>query len=244
MNINSKWERWLAVGCSHGDRISKSWEKAVLDFKASYKPKTIVHLGDFVDTAAFRSGAKGTNDETASIPQDFDAGMDFLQKLAPNHIFIGNHENRLYKLANHHNAIISRCASSCIEEIDEMALKLKATLTPYHIKNGWRRCLGSDLLCGHGFMYGEQALRDHAEAYGKCLIAHLHRAGEAPGRRLGAAIGYCVGMGADEAKMTYAHERRATLAWSNGFAFGEHNGKETVVWIAKPTSTGEWRLPI
>jgi len=50
------WKKWMAVGCSHGDQIDPDARKAVLVFKERWKPDMTIHLGDFLDLAAFRSG--------------------------------------------------------------------------------------------------------------------------------------------------------------------------------------------
>jgi len=44
-------------------------------------------------------------------------------------------------------------------------------------------------------MYNEQAIKHHAETYGQCVIAHLHRVGWERARTLDGASGYCVRYG-------------------------------------------------
>ena len=83
------WKKWMAVGCSHGDQIDPEARKAVLMFKERWKPDTTIHLGDFLDLAAFRSGAisdPNSSDRAASISDDLSAGIDFLHELRPQHI--------------------------------------------------------------------------------------------------------------------------------------------------------------
>lgn len=52
MNITKKWKKALVVGCSHGVHADPAAIEAVLAFRESYEPHTVVHLGDFVDTTA------------------------------------------------------------------------------------------------------------------------------------------------------------------------------------------------
>ncbi len=59
-------KKFMAVSCNHGNRADPEALKAVLAFAKDFKPDLKVHLGDFVDMTAFRSGAKGTGDECDS----------------------------------------------------------------------------------------------------------------------------------------------------------------------------------
>jgi hypothetical protein len=98
---------------------------------------------------------------------------------------------------------------------------------------------------GHGYMYSEQAVRDHAEMVGRSvIIGHLHRVEVRPARMLAWAKGYSIGWLGAEDSAAYAKARRATCAWSNGFAFGEYQaGGSTCVQIVERPKGGEWRLP-
>ena len=71
-NITKKWVKFIAVGCSHGNLIDPKAAAAVFEFKRRFNPQRIFHLGDFCDTAALRSGAKGTPDEGKPINSDID----------------------------------------------------------------------------------------------------------------------------------------------------------------------------
>ena len=171
------WKKWMAVGCSHGDQIDPDARKAVLMFKERWKPDTTIHLGDFLDLAAFRSGAisdPNSSDRAASISDDLSAGIDFLHELRPQHILYGNHEARLYKLASSPNALAAHAATLTIQAIEKTAKELKAKLYPYHIRSFYE--LGGTKFL-HGYMYNEQAIKHHAETYGQCVLAHLHRVG-------------------------------------------------------------------
>ena len=237
-----KWKRLLAVGCSHGIHADPKAISAVLKFRESYKPDTCVHLGDFCDTAAFRSGAKGTGDESEPVQPDIDGGLDFLEKLRPTLVFAGNHEDRLYRLATSSNAIIAHCSQAVLDEISRTCKKLRAELVPWTgIEQG--RMLGGYRFM-HGVFYSENAIRDHAEAYGNVVHAHTHRAGVSKGRRSDNPTGYCVGTLTRRASMDYAKGRRSTMAWSAGFLWGEYTDDAAVFWLhEQPSNVAEWRLP-
>ena len=239
----TKWKKWMAVGCSHGDQIDPEARKAVLEFKARWKPDTTIHLGDFLDLAAFRSGAiRDTNDSdhAANISGDLSEGIEFLHELKPNFILCGNHEARLWKLAASPNALVAHASSLTIQRIEETAQKLKAKLTPYGIRSFIE--LGKTKFL-HGYMYNVQAIRDHAETYGQCVMAHLHRVGWERARTIAGASGYCVGMLA-RFDMPYADTRRATLAWSQGFAYGHYSEKSITVNLCERKKDQPWILPL
>ena len=86
------FKRFMASGCSHGHLQDDEAIKAVLKFKRTWKPHRNIHLGDFIDTAAFRSGAIGTPDEAVDLVGDLGHGLNFLRALEPTDVLNGNHE--------------------------------------------------------------------------------------------------------------------------------------------------------
>ncbi len=231
----------MAVGCSHGHLVCDKSRRAALKFKEDYKPSHTIHLGDFWDATALRGGAKGTKDEGADIDHDLKTGLSFLSELEPQWIFEGNHEARVQRFVDHPNALKSFVAGRLVGDLHKVCQSLKAELIPYHIETGWRM-LG-DHLFGHGYMYNEMAIRDHAELVGNCVIAHLHRTGEERGRRRGGATGYCIGLLADIPQLNYASFNKATTKWQNAFAYGEYCDTATTVNICRRAEDGTWRLP-
>lgn len=232
----------MVVACSHGHLADPSALKAVLDFKKKWNPELTWHAGDFLDLAALRSGASGTKDEAEDLVADFNCGFDFLNKLEPQKIFLGNHEHRITELINHPNAMKSYACTQAYNSIQDVAKKLKAEIVQYDIETGWRPI--GDALVGHGYMYNKNAIQDHAETFGKCIIGHLHHVGESSGATLKRSTAYCTGTLANIPAMSYARRRKATLRWSHGFAFGEYSNDESVIWLQKKTNSGEWRNPI
>ena len=217
----------------------------MLEFRKHFKPHTVVHLGDFIDATAFRGGAKGTSDEAAPIPPDVEGGLDFLEKLQPQFIFSGNHEDRLYRLRHNPNAIVSHCANEVVHAIEDTAKSLRAEIIPYHIMEGWRKIGGYRY--GHGYMYNVMATRDHAETVGNCVFAHTHTTGVNMGRRLDNPTGYNCGTLTRIENMDYAKSRRQTMGWSQGFVWGEYTTDRSVLWlhqVGRNTLREKWRLPL
>lgn len=240
-------KRAMFVGCSHGAHINQRVADDVLAFAKDFKPHHRVHLGDAWDTAAFRSGAGGSNDEGASVSADLDAGTEFIKRYEPTVFFYGNHEDRLFQLAGHPRALIAAAAQSVLSQISALFSDMKCETALYAgtaSRKSWR--LFGNTLAGHGFMYGEQCTRDHVEMLGApCIHAHDHKAKMQPGRVVGAAMGYSVGTLATIPAMAYAKARRATAAWSGAIVYGEY-GDDWSRWEIKVLHTSEggtWQKP-
>lgn len=240
--IIQRWRRALFVGCSHGIHVDPAAVDAVVKMRDNWKPQLMVHLGDFMDTTAFRSGARGTSDESEPIAPDVDAGLAFLEQLKCTHVLCGNHEARVYRMMGSTNAIVASCAEAVVRGIEQKTRKLKARLTTY---NGiWQDVRLGPVRAMHGVFYSENATRDHAEAFGLCVHAHSHRAAVAKGRRADNPTAYCVGTLTQRGAMDYANTRRATLSWSQGFVWGEISDDQAVLWLHEQSKNTPWRLPV
>jgi len=241
MNITKGWKKVFAVGCSHGIHADRKALEAVIKFRESFKPDTCVHLGDFTDLSCFMSSANLANQSEAPQP-DVDGGIEFLNRLRPNLILCGNHEDRLWRLQNSPNAIVSHAAYDIIKQITATAKTLRAELVPY---GGvfQQRVIGG-VTYTHGTVYNENSPRDMAEMYGNVVFAHTHKVGTAKGRRADSPTGYCVGTLTRRAALDYAKTRRATLAWSQGFVWGYYCGDQSQLWLHEHNHAfGEWILP-
>ena len=211
----------MAVGCSHARYICPDARRAILAFRETFKPKTVLHIGDFCDTTAFRSGAVGTSDESEPIEPDIDGGLTFLAELGATHVLCGNHEARLWQKAMSPNAVVAYAAGKAIGAITDHAKKYKYQLTEYSGIHQKPFIFGGTKFL-HGVMYGENATRDHAEAFGNVVHAHTHRPAMATGRRDDHPIAFCVGSLTRRREMTYAANRRATLGWGLAFVYGHY----------------------
>ena len=216
----------LIVGCSHGALMDRSACDQVIKFRDRYKPDEVIHLGDFLDTTAFRSGARGTADEGKDVDADVLAGLTFMERLRPTVVFSGNHEARIWKHFDDPSALISKCARDTAKHVTKFIREeLRAKFVDsYNINRSWLR-LGPYLL-GHGWMYGENAVREHAELMAtNCIIAHTHSFAVARGRVHTGATCISVGMLADYDALSYAHQRKATSKWTVSFLSCEYDDK-------------------
>lgn len=242
--IISRERGLIAAGCSHAHAICPLARNAVLDHIDRHRPEIRIHLGDFVDTAAFRSGAAGTADEKDPVQPDIDSGLAFLREMRATHVLCGNHEDRLWRMRESPNAVIAYAAQQAVAAIEACCRELGAQLIPY---DGIFQALklGDTTFC-HGTMYGENATRDHAESLGNVVHAHTHRAAIAYGRRIDNPIGICVGTLSRKREHGYAKARRATLSWSQAFCYGsvrDHGADLNLCLGPREGSNAGWKLP-
>ncbi|MEM4360348.1 MAG: hypothetical protein QXT45_07460 [Candidatus Bilamarchaeaceae archaeon] len=232
----------MFVGCSHGHYASSDALRQVLEFAKDFAPHHRVHLGDAWDLAAFRLRARGTPDESESHEDDSTSAESFLIQYEPTLFFFGNHEDRLYYLRKSGSEIVKLAADAALKAIHQFFEKLKCPVVPYAsiaCKEAWR--LFGNSLAGHGFLYGENATRDHVELLGMpCIHAHDHRAKMQAGRMVGAPMGYSVGTLARIPAMHYAKARRSTASWSGAIVYGEY-GEENSQWQIKLLHQSEER---
>lgn len=243
-SIISRERSLIAVGCSHAFGLCPEARAAVLRFIDEHNPKIRIHLGDFCDTAAFRSGAGGTKDENMPVGPDLDSGLTFLAEMRATHVLCGNHEDRLWNFRESPNAKVAYAAQKAVEEIEQKCRKLRAPLIPYD--GVFQKLILGDTVFMHGVMYGENATRDHAEAFGKVVHAHTHRAALNFGRRSDNPLGMCVGTLSRKREHSYAKSRRATLAWSQAFCYGgvtDNSSSLNLCLGPSENGTGTWRLP-
>ena len=240
--IVQPWKRVVAVGCTHGDLAAAPRQAEVLAFCERFKPTYRFELGDIVDTAAMRGGARGTADESKSLITDCKAALDWLERYRPTHLSWGNHDARLDELAKSPNAVIAYAAQKLQEELNAKLRNLGTVCKPYDFEKNWHQLGGT--YWGHGFWYGEHAVRDHAEYLGgPVVMAHLHKPMQVPGRTRQFSQSYCVGTLADIPQLTYARRRRATGAWGHGIVFGEVSVTKSQLWLTSSGPGDELRFP-
>jgi predicted phosphodiesterase len=243
-NIGQKYERFIAVGCSHGKYADDTAVDAVLTMRDKWKPSIVVHLGDWCDTTAWRSGAAGSSDESEPVAPDIDGGIEFLRKYRPTHVLDGNHEDRIPRMLNHRNAVVSYAAQQATDYIEKQFLKIGCRRLPYD--GVFQKLVVGNVTFTHGTIYNENSARDMAEMYGgNVIFAHTHRAQIGEGRTIKESTGYCVGTLTRRGSMDYAKARRATLGWRQGIVYGEIGPKDSAVWLlTRGEFNQDWRLPL
>lgn len=233
----------MAVGCSHGDLSNRAIQEQVLAFKDRWRPDYRFELGDVLDTAALRAGAKGTSDEGRDLEPDYCAGVDWLTRYEPTHLSWGNHDARLVELAESPSATVRFAAKTLWEDLQAVVAKLGTETRNYDYEHNWFNIGG--VFWGHGFWFNENAVRDHAEYLGgPVVMAHLHRPQQVSGRTRKGSQSFCVGTLADIDRMSYARRRRATASWGPGVVFGEVAEDISQLWLTSCPKGEDLRFPV
>lgn len=246
--MSSRWYRFSLAGCLHGEFQSEDAVAQFHAFNQRWEPHHVLLNGDLFDATMFRAGAKGTSDYACDPGVGYEKAKEFAgdafsgPRVIRKDWILGNHEDRIWRLADGPDGPIKVCAKHGIKEVNEFCREHRARLTPYSMDDG---VTIGDCFVQHGVMFNEMAMRDHAEYHGKCIIAHLHRCGQERGRRRGGATCYCCGCLCDIPNMDYAKRRKATSKWENGWIFGEYRkGLCVVHGVVTRQATGEWRMPV
>ena len=222
MNPIKNWKRFVAIGCTHGHLIDRVARDAILRFCRHFRPHTRIHLGDAFDLTCFRTGAlRGDVDSGRPVEGDMADGTRFMSDYQPTLFFCGNHEARLWKLCDHPSAIVAGLAGRLRQDLEEVCAEARCKIIPYAGVYSFLKI--GNYKFGHGYLFNENACRDHAEAHGNVIFAHTHRAGIARARRDDDAQGICTGTLAEIQCLEYSHTKRSTLSWSQGFVFGEYS---------------------
>ena len=238
-----KWERVLAIGCNHGQFADEKVIAVILTMLDRWKPTHRIHLGDNYDCTFLMASKLGSGD--CDRPQaDIAAGQKFLHQFKPTVFCMGNHEDRAVDFVHSHNALVATAADTMLKQMLAPLAKTNCKIIPYRVHaDGWHSLGGYKW--GHGHLYGEQYLRDTAETWGNCVVAHAHRPGVINARRSDHAKAFGVGCLCDAKKMEYADRRRSTLAWGHGMVFGEVSGELAQLCLWEwPHGTTDFRLPI
>ena len=240
-------KRFLAFGDTHGDMVDEEALDALVRFKKHYRPHLTIHLGDLFDYRALRKGiSQNESDAYDGLRADTLKGYECLEKTKPDVLLLGNHDYRIYRVAEEHpNGIVREAAENGIAGIEKACKRVKCQLIPYNVMTGVYTVGTLNFL--HGYSANLRAVAEHANHYGNgpdssVVMGHLHRVEQSTGKRHVRAQGYSAGCLCNFEQMTYASHRMATSMWQVGWSFGVYDDKHHQVWLA--TKTGDkWMLP-
>ena len=214
--------------------------EAFFKFNALWKPHVRIMGGDLWDFRPLRKGCS-EDERRQSLRTDLNAGKAFFNRLKP-HVFLrGNHDERLWELAENGQGVAADYASEGVSEIKAMIDHHKCTMLPYHKREGIYKLGCLKIL--HGFYPGHTAARRHAFTYQSCMFGHTHADDQASIEGLEDRTGYAVAC-LCRLDMDYNSRHPQTLRQSHGFAYGVVNTKtgRFNLWKAKEID-GEWRVP-
>jgi len=236
------WKKFIVCSDVHGDMMDAAACRVFFNFAKAFKPDIKVFAGDLWDFRAIRKGAS-EDEKRESMSKDYNAGLKFLTEFQPDFFLRGNHDERLWELAESDTGILADYAYHGVREVEDTLEKMKCRMLPYHKRDGVLRLGTSSLKILHGFHSGINAARQSALIYGSCLIGHVHTVDEhsIPGleRRVARSIGCLCDL-----NMDYSNRTPSSLRHSHGFAFGLLNSKSGRYHVYQAESVdGIWMLP-
>lgn len=248
-NIVNTWKRFAALGCSHARFLDKEAWNAFMTFREAFKPHFLAHLGDAIDMTGLMGNGIGSGSAGDDLEPDVDTGLVHLRELKPTVFLMGNHEDRAYKLRNSKNPTIGYAAEKICQQIEQTCQKIKCRTIPY--TGVFQTYDLADIVFQHGVLFNEMAARDTAEylctngSRRKAIFVHTHKTAIQSARNLTSAVGYNIGTLSRRGALDYAKGRRATLAWTQAWAWGFYNEKlnQSVVYITQRNHDEIWHQP-
>ncbi len=234
------WTPFVVAFDVHGDQQDKAAVRAFKDFCDVWKPKIRVIGGDLWNIVPLRRGAS-EEEKREGLGADLDAGLQFIDWFKPTQFLKGNHDVRLWDLAENGQGILREYAELKCFEIEKVLGKHRTQIFPYTNREGLFEI--GKLGVMHGFGSGLLMARRMVQTYGSLLLGHLHTIDiisvEAPHRRMGRLSGCLCRL-----DMPYAERGLASLRWQSGWPYGVVNEKtgDYFVWQAENVS-GKWLLP-
>jgi len=164
--------RFIFATDLHGDRQNPRAVQALMDVTKDFKPHVRIFGGDLFDLRPLRQGASA-EDQCETMQDDWQAGNDFLHAWKPTHMLMGNHDDRLFQLAENSTAgIKADYARKLCGDLENTLRKLRCDWREYHKRRGVFSFGKLNFL--HGFHHGVYAARQHAAIYGSCVFGHVH----------------------------------------------------------------------
>jgi hypothetical protein len=233
--------RFAVATDNHGHLINREDSEAFLQFCKDFRVNLRIHCGDNWDFANLRRGAD-PREEGDDMEPDLTAGFMFLEKFQPDVFLLGNHDWRLWKATQDSRGLVRQFAKDTIKQIERTCERMKCKVLPYHSREGVYKSGNLSFL--HGYHAGAGAVAQHARIYRSSVFGHLHTNSISHERGVDSPVAYCVGGLGDHARMEYAAQRTATLAWCPGWAFGYINQRtgNFAVWLAHKVD-GKWLTP-
>lgn len=232
-------QRFIFASDLHGDQQDKAAVKALHRATDAFKPKLRIFGGDLIDARPLRKGAS-PEERSESMLIDWRKGLEFISAWKPTHMLMGNHDQRLWDLAEADKGIETDYAWKGIQELESRLEKEKCEWLPYHKRSVFRF---GHMKCLHGYYHGMYAARQHASTYGACLFGHTHTIDEfsVPGleRRVARGAGCLCNL-----DMKYNSRMPSSLRHAHGFVLGVVNEKTGNYWTMQAEEVdGKWVIP-
>jgi len=223
------FKKFIVGTDNHGELACPIALKKFFDFCDDWKPDYRIHLGDNWDFSAIRNGAS-PEEKAHGIADDFNAGMDFLEKYKPHFLTLGNHDDRIWqhttKMAD--GILRERCqelATAAERRFKQLRIKYVTYSVDNYITLPHTNC---KLI--HGFLSSKHPASAHFAVWNSVMHGHDHTPDEYTARNIDKGQAISVGCLADIQQMYYSQRQAARLGHRQGFAYGYIN-----------TKTGDWR---
>jgi len=168
----SKPRRFVFATDLHGDRQDAAAVKVLHEVCKDFKPDLRIFGGDLFDFRPLRRGASA-EEQCETMQNDWNAGVEFLHAWKPTHLLMGNHDDRLFELAeNSSSGIKADYARKLAGDLENQLRKLKCDWRPYHKRHGVFSFGKLNFI--HGYHHGQQAVRQHAAVYNNVIHGHTH----------------------------------------------------------------------
>ncbi len=236
-------KRFVFASDLHGDVQDHETVGKLYKFLDIWQPDVTIFGGDLFDFRNIRRGA-GAAEKQDSMAADVEAGLEFLQRYQPKVLLLGNHDKRLWDVANYDtHGIVQDYAKQGVKDIENRCRKLKCKVIGYKSDRGFYD-LGK-LRFIHGFAAGIYATKKHAEIYspeGGCVLhGHTHTISHHIIPRVNGGQGRAVGCLA-QLDMPYNIAQPARIMHQHGWAYGWVDGKDFEIFQAKANKQGEWQV--
>ncbi len=244
------WKEFIIATDTHGELICPDYKKRILQFCKDHPKARRYHLGDFLDLPQLRRGA-GDEDRAHSLREDIQAGIGFIREYRPEVMTLGNHDHRLFLLADSGRECLEvdfakQLRDQILKELDHIGCK---TLE-YDVEKGWHEIGPSGAksgpkLIGHGYVSSMYPAKVNCSHWGSTVTGHVHCFDYHQLDNLAHSESYVVGCGIGSIKQEYNRTHRRRLKHQVGFAYGvicDRSG-EWILWNIKKTKEGKWLDP-
>lgn len=235
-----KWTKWVAGFDPHGVYQDPEANRAFFKFIEHWKPEIRIAGGDICDFKQLRKKSDA-HEKRESMAIDLAEGKLWLEKLQPTHFLRGNHDERLWDLAEQSEGVVQDYAKLIVRDLESLVGKMKCRMYPYSTRHGVM-ALGS-LKVFHGFRCGVSAARMSAKTFGSCMFGHIHQFQLSTIEGLEQRTGFAIGCLA-KLDMEYSRHQEGALTHEHGWSYGVVDLKSGAfqVWTARKIG-GVWLLP-
>lgn len=239
-NIVNGWKRWVAGYDPHGINQDRKSNESFFKFVEQWNPHIRIAGGDIWDFKQLRKKSDAY-ERRESMAVDVAEGKEWMRRFRP-HVFLrGNHDERLWDLAEQSEGIVADYAKLSVKQLEELVSKLRCRMFPYNKRDGVFH-LGS-LKFIHGYLLGITAARRTAMIYGSVVMGHGHGIQSATIEGVEIRAGFMCGC-LCKLELGYNRGSAGTLNWEHGWCYGVTNEKtgSFQYWQARRIDD-KWILP-